>query len=66
MSQPGSPRAIAHDLNNVLTGIRLNLDWLQSRKPEGEASQVLQELQASCQQGAELVDRLFALFPAEE
>jgi signal transduction histidine kinase len=65
MSSSNTPRAIAHDLNNVLAGIRLNLDWLASKKPGGETGQVLEELQASCRRGAELVEQLFELFPAE-
>lgn len=66
MKEADNPRSLAHDFNNVLAAIRLNLDWLESRKPDGAAGQALADMKAACKRGAELVERLRRLAGPED
>lgn len=57
-------RIIAHDLNNVFGGIRLNLHHLSEKNGlDPETLEVLKELQASCARGSALVSDLFKAYP---
>jgi len=58
MKDIDNPEILAHDLNNVLAAIRLNLDWLESRKPASGEAEALSDMKAACKRGMDLVERL--------
>ena len=51
---------LAHDLNNMLTPIRLGIDLLQEDPPAGERARLLTAVRGSVDQGAAMVQQFLA------